>query len=254
MNSSAQLLTGYVMHRRLRPVEHAFRYPVFYVTLPLRHLETVGNALFGINRTRPLSFRDADHGPLDGSALLPWIESLLHERGLPCDGEILLQTFPRLFGYVFNPVSFWFCHDRSGALIVVLAEVNNTFGGHHHYLLHNSDGSPLEAKQVLVARKALHVSPFCEVKGNYRFRFDVGNELQSSSIDYDDGEGDLLLTSISGSTKPLTVTTLLGALLRMPLLTVDVIVRIHWQAFRLWLKGVRFHGKTPSSSLQECTK
>ena len=254
MNSSAQLLTGHVMHRRLRPVEHEFRYPVFYVTLPLRHLETAGNAIFGINRGRLLSFRDADHGPRDGNPLLPWVENILHEHGLPDDGEILLQTFPRLFGYVFNPVSFWFCHDRSGALIAVLAEVNNTFGGHHNYLLHNIDGSPLEAEQVFNARKAFHVSPFCDVAGSYRFRFDVGNELQSSSIDYDDGEGDLLLTSISGSTRPLTVATLLGALLRMPLLTLGIIARIHWQALRLWLKGVHFYGKTPASSLQESTK
>lgn len=149
---SPLLFIGQVMHRRLRPVDNAFVYPVFYVQLPLRALDSANCGIFSVNRPNLLSFRNADHGPRDGSPLLPWIGELLRAQGLPDDGEIVLQTCPRVFGHVFNPVSFWFCHDRDGQLIAVLAEVNNTFGGTHSYLLHN-DGRPLPERQEIFAAK-----------------------------------------------------------------------------------------------------
>lgn len=255
MEIRPQLFLGHVMHRRLRPVINAFVYPVFFIRLPLRDLASGNCAVFSVNRSNLLSFRQRDHGPRDGSPLLPWVESLLRERGLPCDGEILLQTFPRVCGYVFNPVSFWFCHDRSGALIAVLAEVNNTFGGHHSYLLHNMDGAPLRDGQILHAEKVFHVSPFNDIEGGYRFRFRLARPVQSACIDYDDAEGELLLTAISGKAQAWTSGALLGALLRMPLLTAGVIFRIHWQALKLWVKGVPFRGAHPERQpLQGSTK
>ncbi|MEN9476721.1 MAG: hypothetical protein RLZZ300_862, partial [Pseudomonadota bacterium] len=134
MNTRPQLCLGHVMHRRLRPAVNAFVYPVFYVQLPVRDLAAADCGIFSVDQRNLLSFRSQDHGPRDGSPLLPWIENLLREHGLPADGDIVLQTFPRVLGYVFNPVSFWYCHDRSGALIAILAEVNNTFGGSYSYL------------------------------------------------------------------------------------------------------------------------
>ena len=238
---------GQVMHRRLRPVGHAFTYPVFYVRLPLRALGSLDCGIFRVGRPGLLSFHEADHGPRDGSPLLPWICARLREQGLPDDGEIVLQTFPRVFGYVFNPVSFWFCHDRSGALIAILAEVNNTFGEHHAYLLHRQ-GQPLADGEVLTAEKCLHVSPFNDVRGGYRFRFHLARAKPLVRIDYDDGEGPLLITSISGQPQAWRAGHLLTALIRMPLLTLGVIWRIHWQALRLWLKGVPFHGTRPPSA------
>jgi DUF1365 family protein len=239
------LLIGHVMHRRLRPVVNAFAYPVFFVRLPLDRLAEADNALFRVDRPGLMSFRQKDHGPRDGSPLLAWMQALLRRQGLPDDGAIVLQTFPRVFGYVFNPVSFWYCHDRSGALIAVLAEVNNTFGGHHEYLLFNPDRSPLREGQELRADKAFHVSPFCEVEGGYRFRFILGERRVVAHIDYDTAEGPLLLTAISGRTQALTTLALLAAFLRMPLLTFGVIARIHWQALKLWRKGVKFRGAHP---------
>jgi DUF1365 family protein len=236
-----RLITGHVMHRRLRPAVNAFVYPVFYVQLPLRRLLAAECGVFSVNRRNLLSFREADHGPRDGSPLLPWIEQLLRRHGLPHDGEIILQTFPRVLGYVFNPVSFWFCHDRRGDLIAVLAEVNNTFGGTHSYLLHHG-GKPLSADCILNAEKAFHVSPFCTVEGHYRFRFRLDKSRQQVRIDYADAGGPLLLTAISGAPQAWQTSGLLGALLRMPLLTFGVMARIHWQALKLWLKGVPFHG------------
>ncbi|MFO1371821.1 MAG: DUF1365 domain-containing protein [Candidatus Competibacteraceae bacterium] len=249
MTARPQLFLGQVMHRRLRPAVNAFVYPVFYVQLPVNALATASGPLFAVDRPNLLSFHQKDHGPRDGRLLWPWIQEQLRARGLPDDGDIVLQTFPRVLGYVFNPVSFWFCHNRAGALIAVLAEVNNTFGGHHHYWLRNPDGSPLRDGQILKADKAFHVSPFCTVQGGYRFRFQCERGVSRVRIDYDDGEGELLLTAISGKPQPWTTRSLLAAFLRMPFLTAGVMARIHWQALRLWFKGVPFYGKTAPPSL-----
>ncbi|MEF8753156.1 MAG: DUF1365 domain-containing protein [Accumulibacter sp.] len=257
MTARPRLLIGQVMHRRLRPVVNAFTYPVFFVQLPVADLAAASGPLFSVDRFNLLSFHQRDHGPRDGSPLLPWIRSQLRAHGLPDDGEVILQCFPRVFGFVFNPVSFWFCRNRGGELIAVLAEVSNTFGGRHSYLLHNADGAPLSAAQTVMARKTFHVSPFCEVEGGYRFRFLVERARPLVRIDYDDTAGSLLLTSISGRAKTWSSRALLGALLRMPLLTAGVVFRIHWQALRLWIKGVPFVGARSSHQqqpLQESSK
>jgi DUF1365 family protein len=250
------LFLGHVMHRRLRPVTNAFIYPVFYMQLPVADLDAARCSIFSVDGSNLLGFHRKDHGPRDGSPLLPWIQAQLRERGLPDDGEIVLQCFPRVLGYVFNPVSFWFCRNGAGDLIAVLAEVRNTFGGCHNYLLHNPDGTPLRDGQVLTAGKAFHVSPFCEVEGSYRFRFLLDRDRPVANIDYDDGEGegDLLLTAISGRAREWSSSALLSAFLRMPFLTAGVMLRIHWQALKLWLKGVPFHGKSVPQSFQESTK
>lgn len=254
MTHRPQLFLGHVMHRRLRPAVNAFVYPVFYVQLPVRDLAAASCGIFSVDRANLLSFRSADHGPRDGRPLLPWIENLLRQRGLPADGEIVLQTFPRVCGFVFNPVSFWYCHDRSDRLIAVLAEVNNTFGGTHSYLLHR-DGQALRDGEEIRADKVFHVSPFNDLEGGYRFRFQLERAVQLARIDYDDADGELLLTSISGKARAWSAAALLGAFLRMPFLTLGVIARIHWQALKLWLKGVPFRGAHPSSQpLQESTK
>ena len=248
MSPLPKLLLGHVMHRRLRPAVNAFVYPVFYIQLPVRDLDAANCSIFSVDGRNLLSFQRRDHGPRDGSDLLPWIQNLLRQRGLPDDGEITLQCFPRLFGYVFNPVSFWFCRDRSGALIAVLAEVSNTFGGRYEYLLHNPDGAPLRDGQELRATKSFHVSPFCDIEGGYRFRFHLERPVPLARIDYDDADGELLLTSISGKARGWSGAALLGAFLRMPFLTAGVMFRIHWQALKLWLKGVPFRGTQPTHS------
>jgi len=239
-----QICVGQVMHRRLRPVEHAFVYPVFYMLLPLRNMDSARCSLFSINRRNVVSFQDKDHGPRDGSPLLPWIEAVLIKNGLPADGPIMLQTFPRVLGFVFNPVSFWYCHNTLDQLVAVLAEVNNTFGGTHSYLLHQG-GKPLVPGDELSATKCFHVSPFNTITGSYIFRFRPDQSQQVACIDYLDSEGPLLLTSISGKPSPLRNNALLSAFLKMPLMTAIVYLRIHWQAFRLWSKGVHFFGANP---------
>lgn len=254
MNAAPRLFLGQVMHRRLRPAVNAFVYPVFYVQLPVDRLEIAARSIFSIDRFNLLSFHQKDHGPRDGSPLLPWIQALLRRHGLPDDGEIVLQTFPRVLGYVFNPVSFWFCHNRAGELVAMLAEVNNTFGGRHNYLLHNPGGAPLRDGQVLQAEKEFHVSPFCQIAGGYRFRFHLDRARPLARIDYDDEAGELLLTAISGEARAWSTGALIGAFLRMPFLTLGVTFRILWQALKLWQKGVPFHGKTAPHPLPEASK
>jgi DUF1365 family protein len=242
-----QLCFGLVRHTRLRPVRNAFAYGTYYLRLPLRNLgqQDFGGRLFSRNRFNLLSFVDADHG--DGKApLVAWIDKLLKEQGVhDADGEVWLQTMPRVFGFVFNPVSFWFCHRSDGALRAVLCDVRNTFGERHCYLL--DQGAAIGNGQELAARKVFHVSPFCPVEGGYRFRFSrfsrSAGQHTLACIDYDDAAGALLQTSVSGAARPLSDANVARAFFGYPLMTLGVVVRIHVQALRLWLRRVPFFSK-----------
>lgn len=248
------LCRGHVMHARHLPVHHRFDYPLFFVRLPLSRLEELGTALLRIERPGVLSLRYRDHGARDGSAPLPWIRRLLEAEGVrSADGEVVLQTVPRLFGYVFNPVSFWFCHDRGGALRAVLCEVRNTFGEHHNYLVAHSDGQPIATADSLWARKVFHVSPFFPVRGDYRFRFSSEGGRSMVALDYFQDGRRLLSTSLMGVATPLTSGNLARAVLRFPLQALAVVTRIHWQALRLWAKRVPFFRK-PEPPLQEISR
>ena len=253
MANFPKLFVGRVMHSRVRPAHNRFSYPVFFVRLPLRALNTANNAIFSVDRFNLLQFKTRDHGPRDGSDLLLWIQSLLREHGLPDDGEITLQCFPRVLGYVFNPVSFWFCHDSDGNLIAVLAEVRNTFGQHYCYLLHNKDGAAIADSQALSTDKVFHVSPFCKIEGTYHFRFHLDQPAPLVCIDYHDHVGPLLMTSMHGIEMPWSSTALLSVLLKMPFLTLGVMLRIHWQALKLWRKGVPFYGANPPQLISSKT-
>ena len=248
-----QLGIGRVRHLRLRPTRHQFDYPTWFLLLPLRRLREQPVATLRRNRRGWVSFHDADHG--DGrSDCLAWADELLRKEGITdAQGEVWLHTYPRLLGLTFKPVSFWYCHRCDGSLAAVLAEVNNTFGGRHTYLL---AGAGLAFGQELVARKLFQVSPFCQIEGRYRFRFmrtgldsthqggaDSGAGRTVARIEHDDAQGPLLLTSVSGDLAPLTAARLRQALWRMPLLMVGVVLRIHWQALRLLLKRVPFYGQ-----------
>jgi uncharacterized protein len=249
-----EICTGRVMHKRLKPALHQFSYGVFFLRVPLSALEQLPNRWFSLNGFNVLSFHVRDHGPRNGSSLDVWARALLAREGVrSCDGEIVLQAFPRLFGYAFNPISIWYCHDRSGKLRAVLAEVRNTFGEYHNYLVAHHDERAIEAGDWLNAKKVFHVSPFCEVKGHYRFRFEQLGDRAFAQIDYFDGPADaekLLVTTVYGTPQALTPSSAITAFLTHPLMTFGVVARIHWQALKLWLKRVPFFSKPEPPAIE----
>ena len=239
------IVAGEIMHRRTRPAANAFTYPAFCLRLPLSQLSELPARGVAWNRPGLVSFHDRDHGPRDGSPLAPWIRQLLVRERIEADGEIVLHAFPRMLGYVFNPVSFWVCHHACGTVAAVLVEVNNTFGETHHYLLAHPHGAPLVSGETLTACKVFHVSPFCDVNGQYAFRFHFGPDRWLARIDYFDGDGaDVLLeTHVSGRVQALTSSASRGLLWRYRWFTLAVVARIHWHAARLWFKRVPLFSK-----------
>ena len=246
--AASQALIGFgrVWHSRLRPAQHEFSHATYFLMLPMRALRAQPGSALRRNRFGALSFFDRDHG--DGRAdALAWLDELLiSESVLDAQGEVWLHTIPRVLGYTFKPVSFWYAHRSDGTLAAVVVEVNNTFGERHCYLI---AGPTLRWGAEMEARKVFHVSPFCTVEGHYRFRF-LCTGAQAASpqhtlarIDHHDAGGPLLKTSVSGTLVPLTAASTRRAFFGVPLMTFGIVARIHWHALRLALKRVPFHAK-----------
>jgi DUF1365 family protein len=249
-----EICHGKVMHRRLRPTEHQFSYGVFFLRLPLSQLPVARNRWLSVNSFNLLSLYTKDYGARDGTDVEQWARCLLETNGLSvADGEIVLQTFPRLLGYVFNPISIYYCYDKSGDMRAAICEVSNTFGERHNYLVAHEHGEPIIASDWIVARKVFHVSPFCEIRGYYRFRFEQDAGRAFAQIDHFDGNADedkLIVTTIHGAPQALTSANAVSTFLRFPLMTIGVVARIHWQAWKLWRKSVPFFAKPEPPSLQ----
>ncbi len=228
------LYLGRVMHQRLRPRRHRFVYRVFSLLVDLDRLAELDRDLWllSVNRPNLLSLQERDHGPGDGSPLRPWVEARLREHGLELEGgRVLLLCFPRLFGYVFNPLSLYYCHDAAGRLAAIVCEVKNRCGEQHAYVL--TVGSERQS-----ATKAFYVSPFLAMAARYRFRLPPPGERLSVVIQEEVGRATTLVATLTGTRRPLTDAQLLRAVLRLPLMTYKVTVGIHYEALRLWLKGV----------------
>lgn len=241
---AAVLYPSRVMHRRLVAPLYRFVYKVFYVLWDLDRLDeaVAGTRLVSRNRFNVLSFRDRDHG--DGKTpLRAWAETLLQQAGVSLDGgRIRLLAFPRLFGFAFNPISLWYCEHRDGSLRAVIAEVRNTFGEKHCYLL-ASGGEPLPYQQPLDKDKCFHVSPFFDLVGRYRFTLEEpGERLRVLIHETRDGVP-ILDATLAGERRPLSDAAVLRQVLAMPLMTLKVVAGIHWEALKIWLRGARFHPK-----------
>jgi len=243
MVMTSAIYTAKVMHKRLFPKVNQFTYGVYYLALPLDQLGRLDDGWrFGVNRRALVSFHERDHGARDGSPLEPWIRGILAEHAAHVAiTDITLITMPRIFGYVFNPVSFWLCFDASQQLRAVLAEVHNTFGEAHNYLIVHADGRAIAADDLLYARKIFHVSPFLPREGSYQFRFAYNPESMGVTINYYDAEGQLqLITMLSGQFNAFNRMNLRRAFWQHKLVTLKTISLIHYQAIKLIAKGVRY--------------
>lgn len=250
----AAVCFGAVMHERHTRAHNRFVYPTAFLRLPLSRIDALRVPLLGIGRRNVFSFLARDHGRRDGSPLMPWLREILNHHGpdAVCDGEVVLHTMPRVFGYVFNPVSFWLCEGADGSLRAVIAEVTNTFGDRHSYLCAHDDQRPILRDDTLRAQKIFHVSPFQKIAGGYEFRFDIRPDRVGIWIDYSAGNGGLIAT-LTGPRKPLTNRAILGACLRRPLGSRRVLGLIHWQALKLWWKGARYNPR-PAPPVEEVTR
>jgi DUF1365 family protein len=251
--SDSCLYFGQVLHRRVRPFQHRFRYRVFSIYLDLDELPNVAHRLklFSYNRWNLFSFFDRDHGPLGPAAqekrpIRAWVDQNLAAAGIDCHGgRITLLCFPRLFGFVFNPLSVFFCHNRNGDLKAILYEVSNTFSQRHSYLLPCDDGARRNAPVAInqSCAKRLYVSPFIGMASTYRFRIKVPDErlsiLVRQAIQEQSNESRQLVAVQTGQRVPLTDPNLIRAFFRYPLMTVKVVAAIHWEALWLWRKGAR---------------
>ena len=262
MNESAPvwLGLGQVRHTRLQPVRHHFAYPVFFLRVRVNALENDPLPWpLRYNQRGLMSLNSRDYGDGSAAPLLQKIQQRLQQHGIhDVDGAIWLHTFPRLLGYLFNPVSFWFCERANGELRAVVCEVSNTFREKHVYVLAQPDGTSLKNGELLKADKVFYVSPFLPVAGRYQFRFAFQKKFNQApplrsvaridyfNVDDSDSPNTVLQTSISGNFEMATPQRLVKALLRMPFLTLGVMARIHWQALRLWLKRVKFYRHSAS--------
>ena len=231
------LYAGHVWHARSAP-RHSFRYRTYMHLFDLDVVAHINERfrLLGYNRPRPVSLYDADH--FDGRPLREGIEHALVSRGFAWPGgRVLLLTHCRVAGYVFNPVSFFYCFDPDDRLSTVVAEVNNTYGERHVYVLPGLNGAERSHK------KEFHVSPFFGLEGTYRFTVEPPGEALRVGIDLTIGTERRLGARLVLARKRLSDGTLFGMLARYPLVTAQVMAAIHWEAARLWWKGVPFRDK-----------
>jgi DUF1365 family protein len=232
------LYVGKVMHARLKPVRHKFVYRVFSLFIELDTLEVRAKALrfLSINRFNVLSFHERDHGNGAGD-LKGWVRTHLKRAGFAADGPIFIQCYPRLWGYVFNPLSVYYCYTNDGTLEAILHEVSNTFGDRHTYLLPVSPAAEAGPIHQSCAKK-LFVSPFNPVDHRYDFKVHPPGERYAIGIREFDCEGEVLVATFDGHRHVLSNVALVRAVLSHPLMTLKVIAAIHWEALRLWRKGV----------------
>ncbi len=238
---AAVLYVGQVLHARLRPRAHRFTYRVFTLLADLDQLPAIGRRLrlFSVDRPNLLAFWQADHGPRDGSPLRPWVERQLAAHGLASAGHrILVLAMPRLLGYVFNPISVYYCHDAAGRLGALIYEVKNTFGEQHSYVLPAPSAATPGGWLRQSCAKAFYVSPFIEPDARYRFHLQPPGERLRLIIQESHAAQPLLLATLTGTRRPCTDWQLLKAAFRWPFMTHKVIAAIHWEALWLWLKRI----------------
>ncbi|NNU80049.1 DUF1365 domain-containing protein [Halovulum dunhuangense] len=248
---AATLYRGHVMHMRLLPRRHRFRYRVFSLLVDLDRIDAILSRLrlLGHNRTALMSLQDRDHGPRDGGPLRPWVDAQLKGAGLPPARRVSMLCFPRMLGYVFNPLTVYYCYDADDRLQSLVYEVKNTFGDQIAYALPAGDAAGGAYRQQ--QGKEMYVSPFIDMDKTYRFSVNAPDEKLALRIREAGPEGETLIATITGRGEPLTDRALMRAFLAYPLMSFRVFALIHWHALRLFLKGIRFHRYSQSETARK---
>ncbi len=239
---ASKLFFGHVMHQRMMPMAYRFNYRVFGLLIDIDLIEQEAAALkwLSVDRFNLLSVRTQDHGPRDGSAWRPWVESTLADAGIDDAVRIRLSCFPRVLGYGFNPIAVWYCDNSQGETIAIISEVSNTFGGVYHYV-HHSKGNSLQWPVECIADKRFHVSPFIGMNQQYHFKFSQSKSSLGVLInEYQNGQLHLIASQNTTLTE-LNNRHLLKAFFMMPMMSFKIMFMIHWQALKIWLRGGKFH-------------
>ena len=247
------LYVGRVMHHRLRPKRHRFVYRVFTLMLDIDRLDRTAKRLhlLSLEKVNLFSFYNKDHGRRDGGTLRPWVEQQLLSNGISTPAaHIRLLAMPRFLGYVFNPLSIYYCYDDERRLFAIVYEVKNTFGGQHAYVLRVPSNGSKSGRFHQKCYKAFYVSPFIERNANYRFSINSPDkDLDVRITEYVENKP-LLVATLQGKHKPLTDSQLVIQALKHPFLQQQVIALIHFEALRLWFKGIALQPRDEPSSRQ----
>ena len=238
MIKNSLIYTGNVIHKRFKPKEHYFKYKVFSLLIDLDELKIIKDniKIFSYNKFNILSFFDKDHGPRDGSSIKEWVKKNLKNIGINDDKvQVKLLCYPRIFGYVFNPLSIFFIYNERSELISILYEVKNTFGEQHTYIFKTNDNKTI----INNCSKKFYVSPFIEMDCEYNFRVLKPTSTISIIIDQKDKEGKILFASQDGIAQKLDEKNLIFSFFSHPLMTFKIIVAIHYEALKLWIKGIK---------------
>ena len=236
---TSSIYNGTVIHKRFKPKIHFFKYRVFSLLIDLSELKILDQKIsfFSYNSFNLISFFDKDHGDRDGSSLIEWVKKNLKENKIISENiKIKLLCYPRIFGYVFNPLSVFYVYDKNEELISILYEVKNTFGEQHTYIFKVENNNLLQHN----CEKKFHVSPFIEMDCNYFFRILKPTEKISVIIDQYQSNEKILYASQDGIRRDFTSSELIRSYLKHPLMTFKIIIAIHFEAFKLWTKGIRY--------------
>ncbi len=242
MIKNSKIYTGKVIHKRFKPKEHYFKYNVFSLLIDLNELEQINKYIkfFSYNKFNIISFYDKDHGDRDGSSIKLWVKKNLRNIGIMKeDISIKLLCYPRIFGYVFNPLSTYFIYNKHSELISIFYEVKNTFGEQHTYIFKAQDEKTVQNK----CKKKFYVSPFIEMDCEYHFKTLNPREQLSVVINQNDKDGKLLFASQDGISKDFNNKNLILSYLTHPLMTFKIIGAIHYEAFKLWAKRIKLIAK-----------
>jgi hypothetical protein len=239
MINSSCIYNGQVIHKRFKPKEHFFKYKVFSLLLDLSELSLLDNELkiFSYNKFNILSFYDIDHGPRDGTSLISWVKENLNSNNINSNEiKIKLLCYPRIWGYIFNPLSIFFVYDKNSKLISILYEVKNTFGEQHTYVFKIDKDNQLFEHSC---KKKFHVSPFIEMNCLYYFKILKPTDKLSVVINQNDDSGKLLFASQDGLKNELNNKNLMISYISNPLMSFKIIGAIHFEALKLWIKGIK---------------